>query len=119
MDMPVISKEPDYVLNHCTKYLARDNTDIRHSYFGLFDTERRSRISEPWRSPVIDAHDGPPDDRFDFNDVALVYALRAEEATAESIGRLAAWRGLHRPERMRQVGESLVWAVTLRVAKGQ
>ena len=31
----LVQKELDYVLNHCAKYLARDNADERHSFFGL------------------------------------------------------------------------------------
>ena len=32
MAMQVLDKGDQYVLNYCTKYLARDNTDPRHNY---------------------------------------------------------------------------------------
>jgi hypothetical protein len=35
MVAPVVAEEPDYVPDHCAKYLARDNTEERHSFFGL------------------------------------------------------------------------------------
>jgi hypothetical protein len=53
----VVQKEPDYVLNHCAKYLARTNIDERHSFFGLDVGQPRALISEPWRFPIMDADD--------------------------------------------------------------
>ena len=55
--MPALlaQKDSTYVLNHCTKYLARDNSDARHDY-GQYETgDPRARISEAWRFPVIDS----------------------------------------------------------------
>jgi hypothetical protein len=45
----ILEKPVEYVLNHCTKYLARDNEDTRHSFFGTYDGQSRGRNSECWR----------------------------------------------------------------------
>ena len=52
----VVTKDDTYVLNHCTKYLARDNTDPRHDY-GQYDAgDPRARIAEAWRFPIVDSY---------------------------------------------------------------
>jgi hypothetical protein len=43
MHAAIVQKEPDYVLNQCAKYLARTNTDERHSFFGLDAGQPRAR----------------------------------------------------------------------------
>ena len=65
MPAALVTKTPEYVLNHCTKYLARDNTDERHGYFGSQKGQPRARVSESWRFPVIDAHDGREADAYE------------------------------------------------------
>ena len=69
----IVEKEPEYVLNHCAKYLARDSHDERHSFFGLDAGQERARISEPWRFPVIDADDSGAPDASEWNHVTFIY----------------------------------------------
>src|SRR5262245_19084495 len=71
-------RDDQYVLNHCTPYLSRANTDNRHNFgFGHYaETDRRGRIREAWRFPIIDTCAVPPDgaEASDMNDVTFVYA---------------------------------------------
>src|SRR5688572_31539278 len=70
---PLVVRDPQYVFNHCTKFLARDNRDARHNYYGTLDGQARAAISEPWRFPIVDAHDGDEPDADEWNDVTFVY----------------------------------------------
>ncbi len=82
--------DDDYVLNHATKYLARFNTDRRHSY-GLHGSEApRDRIAEAWRFPLIDTYGGgapgiSAENEFNsYNAVTFIYA-GADSQSAASI----------------------------------
>jgi hypothetical protein len=114
----VVPKDAEYILNHCAKFLARDNLDHRHSFLGVSGGEPRGRISEAWRFPIVDAHDSSDNDRYDFNDVTFVYAIERDKAVPASVELLTTCLGLNRPEPLNQVGDSLYWAVTLQVSKG-
>jgi hypothetical protein len=71
-------KSDRYILNRCTKYLARFNTDRRHAY-GTED-QPRDRIAEAWRFPVIDSYAGGatlcsnPDLYHNYNEATFIYA---------------------------------------------
>jgi hypothetical protein len=54
--MPVVQRDDAYVLNYCTKSLARDNTDARHNYGQYSPGDARASIAEAWRFPVIDSY---------------------------------------------------------------
>src|SRR3954454_23001840 len=97
MEPQIVQKNPDYILNHCTKYLARDNEDTRHSYFGTFDGQPRGRISEAWRFPLVDAHDGQEADRYEWNDVTFIYTLGRQGATPSNVELITTASLLHRP----------------------
>ena len=52
----IIENDDQYILNHCTKFLSRSNTDARHN-FGQYDpADSRGRICESWRFPIIDTY---------------------------------------------------------------
>jgi hypothetical protein len=74
--------DDEYVLNHCTKYLARTNTDARHDYGQYQPDDPRARICEPWRFPIVDTHWDPAEGErsFALNRVTIVY--RADGAAA-------------------------------------
>src|SRR3954470_7701163 len=92
----VVQKEPDYVLNHCARYLARDNADDRHSFFGLDAGQSRARISEPWRFPIVDADDTVLADASEWNHVTFIY--RAPEGRPDiRVELLTPCLGLHAP----------------------
>lgn len=119
MGVEVVSKQSDYLLNHCTKHLARDTTDSRHSYWGLYDGQARAGVSEPWRFPVIDAHDGAGVDASEWNDVSFVYVAPREGAPPESVAVVATCHFLYDPIPLEQIDDSIFWSVTLKVRKGE
>lgn len=45
-----------YLLNHCSKYLVRFNSDRRNTYGN--DPQARDNDAEAWRFPVIDTYAG-------------------------------------------------------------
>jgi len=71
-----------YVLNHCTVYLARHNSDERHNFgYGHYaDGDLRGSVRDAWRFPVVDSCEEPPDgrSRADFNDITFVYPAFGE-----------------------------------------
>ena len=114
----LVQKEPDYVLNHCAKYLARDNADERHSFFGLDAGQARARISEPWRFPIVDADDSGVADASEWNHVTFIY--RAPEDHPDiPVQLLTPCLGLYAPAALKPVEDSLYLALTLRVPKGR
>lgn len=72
--MKIIASDEQYILNHCTKYLARKNIDSRHN-FGQYESgDPRSRICEAWRFPIIDScANVDNEDNYAFNKVTFVY----------------------------------------------
>lgn len=123
MPAEVVAKDPQYVLNLCTKYLARDNTDGR-SDFGQYQSgDPRAAIAEAWRFPVIDSHwDGSSQENsYAFDDVTFVWD--AARNPAESVSLVGTFTELYAPIPLAPVqflGEpSGLWSVTLCVPKGQ
>lgn len=102
-----VHRDDQYVLNHCTRFLARD----------------AGPTSEPFHFPVVDTHwDGQSaETSYRFNDVTFVYDARSQPAGDVRV--VGLFVGLHSPASLRPVrflGEPTgIWAVTVRVAKGQ
>lgn len=80
MLVKIIANDDQYILNHCTRFLTRRNTDSRHN-FGQYDlVDPRARICEAWRFPIIDSHAGTDDDdSHAFNKVTFIYHVDAGE----------------------------------------
>jgi hypothetical protein len=114
----VVDKDKEYVSNHCAKYLARDNVDERHSFFGLDAGEPRARISEAWRFPIVDADDSGAADASDFNHVTFVYPAPSTDLNI-SVKLLTPCLGLFAPGPLKLIDDSVYLALTLRVPKGQ
>ena len=112
----IVQKPADYVLNHCSKYLARDNTDSRHSFFGVYDGQDRERISESWRFPIIDVHDGQLPNPWEWNDVTFVYRGQPLPRSVELVTTAAT---LHAPLPLTQTDGSIYFATTLAVPRGR
>jgi hypothetical protein len=119
----VIEKDDQYVLNHCTRYLARDGDEARHD-FGQFEPgDPRARISEAWRYPIVDSYyDGKSmDASYAFNSVTFVYDGRVTPATEVAV--TGSFTELYATVALRPVtflGEpSGIHAVCVRVPKGQ
>src|SRR3954451_4860035 len=70
----VVPRDAQYVLNMCTKYLARDNIDTR-SYFGQYQPgDPRAAIAEAGRFPVIDSFwDGSPASSYPFETATFIW----------------------------------------------
>jgi hypothetical protein len=119
MAVTVLSKDTTYILNQCTKYLARDNRDERHNALGIYDGQTRARISEPWRFPVIDSHSGEAPDRYDWNDVTFIYAAAADAPLPGTVELLSTCNTLYEPVPLRRVEDSIYWACTLKIRKAE
>jgi hypothetical protein len=121
-------KDPQYLLNYCTKYLARFNTDARHSYSPTGQPSPSDRILEAWRFPLIDSYGGGApgisnhDDFGDHNEVTFIYAGANASAPA-SVGVLGTFATLYDPIPLQQIRfeDELTryWSVTFAVPKGQ
>src|SRR5918992_6354570 len=96
MPVEILQKKDDYVLNHCAKYLARENTDPRHAFGQFSPDDLRSRMCEPWRFPIIDSYnDGKdPQASYAFNAVTFVYASQALPST-ENVSVLGTFANLY------------------------
>ncbi len=123
MGIQVVQKDDQYVLNQCTKYLARDSADRRHD-FGQYDPDdRRGTIAEAWRFPIVDSHwDGvSAQTSYPFNDVTFVFDGRT--APPSSVAVVGTFGPLYQPVPLRPIsflGEDTgLFAVTVRVPKGQ
>lgn len=87
----------DYVLGHCSKYLARDNTDFRHNLNNCYQADDpRGNICEAWRFPIIDSYLGLEGDnqRYTFNRVTFVYELPDGASSSTSVGLVASCANL-------------------------
>ena len=122
-----INTEHLYVLNHCTKYLARTNTDDRHNYLERFDgNDPRIRIAENWRFPIIDSYRDPASDDleedYNFNRVTFVYAA-LEDSQPQSVSIVGTFANLYESiplEAVEFLGERTgYYGVTLAIPKGE
>jgi hypothetical protein len=118
-----IQKDDQYVLNHCTRFLARDGEEARHDFGQYEPGDPRARVCEAWRYPVVDSYfDGTSVvASYPFNAVTFVYDGRG--AAAADVVVVGTFTELYDPVALRRVsflGEpSGIWSVTVRVPKGQ
>jgi hypothetical protein len=125
MPAELVAKSPEYILNLCTRFLARDNPDSRHSYFGTESEHARARISDAWRFPIVDAHEPGSLDEVEsgtyafFNDVTFVLKEPRDGPPFESVGLVTSAAALNQSIEMKRVGDSLYHAATLKVGRGQ
>lgn len=123
MKVSIIEKDDQYVLNHCTKYLARENTEPRHDFGQYEPGDARAAICEAWRFPVIDAHwDGvSASTSYPYNDVTFVYDGRP--STPRAVAVVGTFAPLHTPLPLRPLlftdEPTGLFATTVRVPKGQ
>lgn len=123
-----IHLDDDYVLNYATKYLARFNTDRRHTYGPAGTALPRDNIAEAWRFPIIDTYAGgaagvtSASDFNDYNTVTFVYA-GADTKSPVSVGVIGTFATLYEPLALRQLrweGEPMrFWALSYAVPRGQ
>jgi hypothetical protein len=122
MAVESVTKDVTYILNHCTKYLARDNQDNRHDPFGLYGGQSRAKITEPWRFPIIDSHSPDLDnagDAYDWNDVTFIYSTERNGPFPHQVEILSTCNALYKPIQLTRVEESNYWACTLKIRKAR
>ncbi|MFI9201185.1 hypothetical protein [Streptomyces sp. NPDC053048] len=123
MKVEIIERDDQYVLNHCTKYLARDGSEPRHDFGQYPPGDPGAAVCEAWRFPVVDTHwDGvSAETSYPFNDVTFVHDGRA--TAVGSVAVVGTFGPLHSPVPLRPVlfaGEPTGFrSVTVRVPKGQ
>lgn len=124
MPVQILENEDQYVLNHCTKFLARTNTDPRHNFGHFSDDDGRSRICEPWRFPIIDTYSDAkePDQSYTFNKVTFVY--RHQEPTlSKQVSVIGTFASLYEPLPLKPVlfmgEETGYYALAIIVPKGE
>ena len=117
----IIDRGGTYVLNNCSKYLARAFQDPRHNY-GQFPTgDVRTFIAESWRFPIVDAWaDGTnfvPD--YASNSVTFVYPTFPGAATPGSVSVIGTFSDLFEPTSLHLVAGEPLFAVTVVLPKGR
>ena len=123
MGAVLVDKDDQYVLNHCTRFLARDSTDSRHNFGQYEPDDPRAVVCEAWRFPVVDSHyDGvSAESSYAYNDVTFVYDGRVSRP--QSVEVVGSFGDLFAPVPLRSVrfiGEDTgLHTVTLRVPKAQ
>lgn len=116
----VVERDHIDILNHATRFLARDNTDPRHDYGQYDPNDPRARICEAWRFPVIDGHydANDPDASYRWNDVTFIY-FDITAPVPESVAVVGTFAPLHTPIALRRLRETPYFAVTVLVPKGE
>lgn len=116
-------RDEQYVLNHCTTYLARSDQAARHD-FGFGHYEERdigARIREAWRFPIVDSCAVAPsgESESEFNDVTFVFP--DFEMQRDSVAVVGAFDRLYQPIELRRIdflGEPTAYfAITIPVPK--
>ncbi|WP_392476804.1 hypothetical protein [Nostoc sp. C110] len=125
MQVKILDTDHQYILNHCTKYLARSNTDIRHNYNNQFGaSDPRGRICEAWRFPIIDSYTGKDTQEsiVDYNRVTFIYFSLSSDLP-KFVGVTGTFDKLYNVialDDIKFLGESTgYYAVTLAIPKGE
>src|SRR5215216_894029 len=119
----LVDKDDQYVLNHCTKFLARDSMEPRHDFGQYAADDPRAGICEAWRFPIVDSHydSVSVESSYEYNDVTFVHDARGEGV--RSVAVVGTFGDLYAPTPLREVtflGESTgLRTATVRIRKGQ
>ncbi|MEO1133400.1 MAG: gluconate 2-dehydrogenase subunit 3 family protein [Cyanobacteria bacterium J06639_1] len=130
------AKGDRYVLNFCAKHLARELNEPRHHYNHPYaEDEKRSRILEPWRFPIVDSYNSSGDSNaddsnsgdaaanYDWNEVTFVYDARDREPMPSSISVVGTFGNLYEPIPLQPVhflgDETGYFSITTVVPKGE
>lgn len=121
--VPILSRDDIYILNHCTKYLARTNPEYRHNFGQFSGTDPRGRIAEAYRFPIIDSYydEKKPVESYGYNEVTFVYF--DPTASIKAVALLGTFAKLYehiplRPIRFEDENTGY-YAVTCLIPKGQ
>lgn len=126
MEPQFYAKDDRYILNYCAKHLARDIDEPRHHYNHLYaEDEKRSRILEPWRFPVVDSYNdgGDAAENYDWNEVTFVYDARDRTPMPSSISVVGTFGNLFESIPLQPVRfldeETGYFSITVVVPKGE
>lgn len=119
--MQVIDRGDTYVLNNCSKYLARAFQDPRHNYGQFPAGDVRTFIAESWRFPIVDAWaDGTnfvPD--YASNSVTFIYPVFPGAVTPHSVSVIGTFGNLFAPMALQPVTGEPLFALTVVLPKGR
>lgn len=125
MDVRIIEKSDQYLLNQCTKYLTRTNIDSRHNYNErLSPDDIRGAIAEAWRFPIIDTYRGAEGDidSYAWNEVTFIYP-NFEDVAPSSVSIVGTFANLYAPIPLKRVTfngeETRYFALTTVIPKGE
>ena len=125
MSVQIVARENQDILNHCTKYLARDGGGPRHN-FGQYDpNDLRVRVCEAWRFPLIDGHSEGQDyvRNYGLNDVTFVYWTASRPSPPDQVGVVGTFGNLYDPIPLQPLkfvdADTPFLAVTVVVPKGE
>jgi hypothetical protein len=124
MSVQILELNDQYVLNQCTKFLARKNTDPRHNFGQFNDNDIRSTIAESWRFPIIDSYSDGIDaaKNYDWNRVTFVYQHQGE-MLPNGVSVIGTFANLFEPIPLKNIkfsGEPTgYYALTILVPKGE
>lgn len=120
MAVQVIGKDDQYILNHCTKFLARDNTDFRHNFGQFPASDTRARICETWRFPIIDSYNDGQDSEvnYRFNEVTFIYPAPLG-ALPQEVGVLGTFGNLYEALPLRPITDTPYYGLTVVIPKGE
>lgn len=124
MPVQILENEDQYVLNHCTKFLARTNNDPRHNFGNFSNQDGRSRICETWRFPIVDTYNNvaDPDKSYIFNKVTFIYR-HPEPTPPQQVAVIGTFANLYEPIPLKPVlfigEETGYYALAIAVPKGE
>ena len=102
-----------YVLNHCTKYLARETLSPRHAFLGADAAAPRAAYADSWRFPIVDASVKGPD----WNDVTFVYPAAPNEPLPQEVALVSTVESLGEPSALGRVGDTAFFACSVVVPR--
>jgi hypothetical protein len=110
-----VHRDDQYILDHCSKYLARERPDWWNP---------NARGSDAWRFPIVDSHadaDLGQEESYRLNEVTFIYV--EGEPPPDAVGALGTFGQMYDPVAFRRVlhrGEQTrLWAATIVVGKGE
>jgi hypothetical protein len=83
----VLTSDDQYVLGHCTRYLARDEHDPRHDFGQYAQGDPRAAISDAWRFPPVETFwDGSSAaTSWPYNRVTFIFDGRASQPSSVAV----------------------------------
>lgn len=118
MAVQIVVQDDQYILNHCTKYLARANFDQ------LDSNNMSASISESWRFPVIDSYsDGTHvQESSQYNTVTFIHAQQGD-SRPQDVAVIGTFADLYDPIPLRRIKfldtDTRYYAVSVVVPKGE